>query len=192
MWRRRRNCAGNDAGTALHVMHSGPRLVLMLLQGQSSLHVVLLLILMMLLLLLLHHVVTVVTGIASRVVMISGLATVSIAISGGSVILFVDVETAGVVLMLMRLLINGRRLLRLLLLALLLRLHGDVAAVVEDVQCPVHGGREDFGVVFAAEVEPVDLAFVSPLMKRVGRLVVLDALRYGAVDHNLHADNKVL
>ena len=48
-----------------------------------------------------------------------------------------------------------------------------------------HGLREMVGLLLAAEVEPINLTLVSPLMKRRCCLVVFEALENGTVDHNL-------
>ena len=58
------------------------------------------------------------------------------------------------------------------------------------LQSSEHGCREDFSVVFAGEVEAVDLLVVPPLVEGRSGLVVLQPLQNGTVDDHLESKEK--
>lgn len=62
---------------------------------------------------------------------------------------------------------------------------------VQLLQHGEHRVGELLRVVLGREVQPVDQLRVAPLVKGVGRLVVLEALQDGAVDHQLRKVGKL-
>ena len=56
---------------------------------------------------------------------------------------------------------------------------------VERLERRQHGLREVVGVLLHREVQPVHLPVVAPLVECRRRLIVLEALQYGAVYHHL-------
>lgn len=55
-----------------------------------------------------------------------------------------------------------------------------------------HGAGKDVGILLAAKVKAVDLAGVTPLVEGERRLVVLQTLWDGTVDHHLETQEQEL
>lgn len=47
-----------------------------------------------------------------------------------------------------------------------------------------HGPRESVGILFGTEIQTINVLIVPPLVKRCGRLVVFQTLKYGTIDYN--------
>lgn len=56
---------------------------------------------------------------------------------------------------------------------------------VEHLQSMHHGTGKYVGILFAAEVESVDLPGITPLVKSLRRLVVLETFGNGTIYHHL-------
>ena len=65
-------------------------------------------------------------------------------------------------------------------------------STVEGVKRRVHGLCKVVSIIFAREVETIDLATVAPLVKCRRCLVVLQGLKYRTVYHYLNTRNKSL
>ena len=55
-----------------------------------------------------------------------------------------------------------------------------------------HGRSEYLGVVLTRKVEPVNLLLIPPLVEGLRRLVVLQPLQYGTIDHNLKLEEEIM
>lgn len=61
---------------------------------------------------------------------------------------------------------------------------------VQNLQGMHHGTCKNIGVFFAPEIEPVNLSRIPPLVEGLSRLVVLQPLGNGTVDHHLQERQK--
>ena len=67
-----------------------------------------------------------------------------------------------------------------------------VGALLTHLERSKHGRSEYLGVVLTRKVEPVHLLLIPPLVEGLRRLVVLQPLQYGTIDHNLKFEDDII